>query len=359
MHRRWGQAAPDAKPYTSYTEEEFHRALERWKKEGKPEIFVFFKRVDAASEADAGPQLKKVMDFRKQLEETKQVLYHSFDDESSFKDEVDKHLRAYAKGELPKAEKRIDVVVLPVAALEKIEEAKKIAEQKAEEAEKARDAENVARLKVETLQLQIAEDAAKLSEEGKIEFARQKFVELAVESVNLRVLNLSYEFFNRTGDLNSAEQVIEKWLTLCGPDSNTSESAIALGNLGILYQTRGELERAGEMYRKALAIDEALGCKEGMASDYVRLGNLYKARGEVERAEEMYRKSLAIDEVLGRREGMARGYGNLGVLCRSRGELERAEEMHRKALRLFTELKSPQAKTVSGLLKELRGESAE
>jgi hypothetical protein len=54
MHRRWGQEAPDAKPYSSYTEEEFHRALERWRKEKRPEIFVFFKRVDAAQEADAG-----------------------------------------------------------------------------------------------------------------------------------------------------------------------------------------------------------------------------------------------------------------------------------------------------------------
>ncbi|PCJ46187.1 MAG: hypothetical protein COA74_14130 [Gammaproteobacteria bacterium] len=29
MHRRWGQEAPDSAPYSSYTEEEFHRALER------------------------------------------------------------------------------------------------------------------------------------------------------------------------------------------------------------------------------------------------------------------------------------------------------------------------------------------
>ena len=77
MNRRWGQVAPDANPYSSYTEEEFHRALERWKKEEKPEIFVFFKRVDAESEGDAGPQLKRVMEFRKQLEETRQVLYQA------------------------------------------------------------------------------------------------------------------------------------------------------------------------------------------------------------------------------------------------------------------------------------------
>jgi hypothetical protein len=86
MHRRWGQHAPDAEPYSSYTEEEFHRALERWRHSGSPEIFVFFKRVDAESEGDPGPQLRKVMDFRKHLEETKQVLYHHFGSPQSFLD---------------------------------------------------------------------------------------------------------------------------------------------------------------------------------------------------------------------------------------------------------------------------------
>jgi hypothetical protein len=42
LYRRWGQEAPDAKPYSSYTEEEFHRALDRFNQEGKPEIFCFF-----------------------------------------------------------------------------------------------------------------------------------------------------------------------------------------------------------------------------------------------------------------------------------------------------------------------------
>lgn len=38
--------------------------------------FVFFKHVDSASLADAGPLLQKVLDFRKSLEELRQVLYH-------------------------------------------------------------------------------------------------------------------------------------------------------------------------------------------------------------------------------------------------------------------------------------------
>ena len=332
MHRRWGQEAPDAKPYSSYTEEEFYRALERLKKEYNPEIFVFFKRVDAASEADPGPELKKVMDFRKQLEETRQVLYHYFDDDQSFVDEVDRHLRAYAKGELPKTGIDKGLVLLPASALAEIEQAKITAMQKSEEAERAHDSTSAALLKVEQIQLQIAEDAATLSREGKIEFARQKFSALVVESTNLRILYLSYEFYDRTGDLDSALSTLQKWLSLSGENEKTAATAAALGNLGNLYGTRGELEGAEEMFRKSLTIEEALGRKEGMANQYSNLGNLYSTRGELERAEEMFLKSLAIEEALGRKEGMASDYGNLGNLYSTRGELERAEAMFQKSL---------------------------
>ncbi|WP_339098597.1 tetratricopeptide repeat protein [Pectobacterium brasiliense] len=332
INRRWGQSAPDAEPYSSYTEEEFHRALERWKKEGKPEIFVFFKRVDAESEADPGPQLKKVMDFRKQLEETRQVLYHYFEDEKSFVSEVDRHLRAFAKGELPSSDRQRDMMVLPLLALKEVEKAKSLVSAKIKEAEQARDAEKEALLKVDAMQLQIAEDAANLSRDGRIEYARQKFAELVVETMNLRVLSLGYEFYKRTGDLDSAFLVLKKWLDMCGANEKSHEVAIAYSNLGNLYQTRGDLDRAEEMYQKSLAIDEVLGWKEGMASSYGNLGNLYQTRGEFERAEEMYQKSLVIDEVLGRKDGMASSYGNLGNLYHTRGELERAEEMYQKSL---------------------------
>jgi hypothetical protein len=54
MHRRWGQEAQDAKPYSSYTEEEFHRAIDRWRRTLQPVVFVFFKQVEAGQMADPG-----------------------------------------------------------------------------------------------------------------------------------------------------------------------------------------------------------------------------------------------------------------------------------------------------------------
>jgi hypothetical protein len=74
MWRRWGQEAPDATPYTSYTEEEFYRALARYEKTGKPTIFVFFKHVEPGQMADPGPQLQKVLAFRKKLEASRYCI---------------------------------------------------------------------------------------------------------------------------------------------------------------------------------------------------------------------------------------------------------------------------------------------
>ncbi|TNJ36790.1 tetratricopeptide repeat protein [Chlorobaculum thiosulfatiphilum] len=332
MHRRWGQYAPDAAPYSSYTEEEFHRALERWKKSGSPEIFVFFKRVDAASEADPGVQLSKVIKFRQHLEETRQILYRYFDSPESFLNEVDTHLRAYAKGELPKAEERDDAVVLPIAALEEVEKAKQVALQKTEEARQANDKAEIERLKRDALELQMAKDAAKLAKEGKIEFAREKFTKLVTETTNLRILYLGYEFFHRTGDLNSAFRVLEKWLTLSGAENKTEETAVAFGNLGILYRMRGDLDHAEEIHKKALVINEELDRKDGIAITYSNLGIVYEKRGDLENAEKMYEKALVINEELGRITGMAIVYGNLGIVYEKRGDFQRAEEMYRMAL---------------------------
>ena len=39
-----------------------------------PKIFIFFKHVDPPSMADPGPQLEKVLAFRKSLEDSRKVL---------------------------------------------------------------------------------------------------------------------------------------------------------------------------------------------------------------------------------------------------------------------------------------------
>jgi len=138
--------------------------------------------------------------------------------------------------------------------------------------------------------------------------------------------------YKTRGDLDKAEAMYEKSLAINEALGRKEGMANQYGHLGILYKTRGDLDKAEAMYQKALAIEEALGCKEGMATQYGHLGNLYLTRGDLDKAEAMYQKALAIEEALGRKEGMASDYGNLGNLYLTRGDLDKAEAMYQKAL---------------------------
>ncbi len=146
-------------------------------------------------------------------------------------------------------------------------------------------------------------------------------------------LNLTFWAKLRVGLLASAESdlldAIER-----NTERDETVNAACYGNLGVVYHIRGDLDRAEEMHRKSLEIDERLGRLEGMASDYGNLGNVYYTRGDLDRAEEMYRKTLEIDKRLGRLESITKVYGNLGNVYYTRGDLNRAEEMYRKALEI-------------------------
>lgn len=367
MWRRWGQPAPDAAPYSSYTEEEFYRALARYERNGEPTIFVFFKLIDPGQTADPGEQLKQVLAFRGKLEATRKVLYRGFADEKAFRQEIDAHLVKYAKGECEAPAGDRAVPILPDSIMAEIEKYKAEAQRAVDElkllrAEAARavgDADEArARAKdaparavaaesvtaaldaaraLESAQ-RAAEDAAGAAREGRIGDARRGFAKALDGATDLRVLYLGYEFFKRVGDLDEAERLVNRRIALAGPDSDSTETARAYGNLGVVLDLRGDFERAEAMHRKALAIDERLGNREGMARHYGNLGNVMYHRGQSTEAEAMHRKALAMDESLGNEEGMARHYSNLGNVLRKRGELEAAEAMHAKALAIDEKL---------------------
>ena len=52
----------------------------------------------------------------------------------------------------------------------------------------------------------------------------------------------------------------------------------------------------------------------------------------------MYKKSLEIDEELGRKEGMASNFGDLGLLHAERGDLDTASSYWTKCLKLAREM---------------------
>lgn len=75
LWKRWGQ--PTNK-YDSGFEEEFRLARKRKVRGEHPEIWLFFKKIDEENLKDPGEQLKKVLNFRKEQIEKKELLFKEF-----------------------------------------------------------------------------------------------------------------------------------------------------------------------------------------------------------------------------------------------------------------------------------------
>ena len=155
---------------------------------------------------------------------------------------------------------------------------------------------------------------------------------IAVAYGNLGVI------YRTRGDLEKAEQYHLKSLEIAKELGRKEGMASQYGNLGLIYVTQGDLEKAEEYFKKSLALHEELSRKLGMASDYGNLGLIYLTRGDLEKAEEYLLKSLELEKELGRKEGMANAFGNLGLIYRTRDDLEKAEEYHLKSLEIEKEL---------------------
>src|SRR5712692_412539 len=98
---RWGTPpGDDHQNYTSGTEEEYRLAVEHARDPKHPlcEVVVLFKKIeDSQRLQDPGPQLKKVLRFKKQLEADRTLLFSTFADASEFEDLIRRHLAQWLR----------------------------------------------------------------------------------------------------------------------------------------------------------------------------------------------------------------------------------------------------------------------
>src|ERR1051325_2064916 len=225
LHRRWGQSAPDSK-FSSYTEEEFERAFGRWKKTKSPEVLVFFKNVDAASVADPGRELKKVMAFRKKLEKGKHAMYRTFNTETEFGQEIDRHLRAFARGEWKKLDQDTREIDLPKAQVSALSKANREGTRQVNRAERRVSSSSrggkgkskqalVAKADLSMVnaykeELILARAAVEAADDGRIQDATVLFSKATEGTTNPSILALAAEFFRQMGDVDNASRLVRR-----------------------------------------------------------------------------------------------------------------------------------------------------
>ncbi|WP_321397825.1 hypothetical protein [Emcibacter sp.] len=89
MWRKWGSRPTKTEgKYSSGFEEEFERSLQRREETCMPEMSMYFKEIDESHIEDPGDDLKKVLNFKKRLEEEKFILFETFSDPFDFQRKV-------------------------------------------------------------------------------------------------------------------------------------------------------------------------------------------------------------------------------------------------------------------------------
>jgi hypothetical protein len=94
LGNRWGQET-GIPEYTSGFQEEWERAKARRSKSGQPEIWLMLRKIDDGHLSDPGPQLRKVMQFRKRLVKKKECFFREFVNPEDLERQLRNYLTKY------------------------------------------------------------------------------------------------------------------------------------------------------------------------------------------------------------------------------------------------------------------------
>lgn len=143
--------------------------------------------------------------------------------------------------------------------------------------------------------------------------------------------------FDSKGDLRKAFDHYSEALILYEMSKNLKNAAIVLNNLGIINQNLGELEKSIEYFERAIIINKELNALVDLSMNYNNLGTIYKDLNRLDEALEMYKASLniAVENNLSRDQ--ARIHLNLGNIFKKRGNMEMAELSYKESMKICVE----------------------
>lgn len=268
---RWG-TPPDVGAvggYSSGTQEEYTVAQSCLLDSALPmrEIVAFFKAVDPSKLSDPGEQLQKVLDFKRELERQKMMLFSTFDNSAGFTHQLRRHLAKWVRDhEREKAGRPSDgparrVTEPPIPPLSSP------APSAATEASSGR---------------QLLERAEWLANSGHITDAETLFARATAKGDDPIAFIRYGIFLTRLGRVSQAQVMYERVRELAGSGEES------------IHRLRGELDESERMILQSLAIHERMNNQEEIANDLGKLGLVVWSRGLFDQAEESLRKSLEI-----------------------------------------------------------------
>jgi tetratricopeptide (TPR) repeat protein len=260
---RWGTPTGSSKHYTSGTEEEYAVALECYQdpQRSMREVIVFFKAVTPRQLSDPGEQLRKVLDFKRKLEDDKLTFFDTFDETSSFAEKLRKYLglwtRLHDSGQHAKVKRPSlspgdtrDPIPKDFAAL------------------------NPSSQPV-TGKNPVISEAKRLAKRGKITEAEALFTQAISRYDDPAAFSSYGEFLLNQHRWTQAESIFRELIKVADALGDENWAIHAHDKLGAVYLVLKNFNAARDSLRNALTISERVGDRKKTAIIAQRLGYLY------------------------------------------------------------------------------------
>ena len=98
-----------------------------------------------------------------------------------------------------------------------------------------------------------------------------------------------------------AKEYLQKALVIKTEIGDRKGEATCYGNLGAVFNSLGQYDKAKEYLQKALLISTGIGAEEGEAANLANLGTVFSIVGDYEVSEVLLEKALSISRDIGDR----------------------------------------------------------
>jgi len=176
-------------------------------------------------------------------------------------------------------------------------------------------------------------------------------IDLENESMQASVLNNIAVIYDNKGELDKALGYFEESLRL---QTDEKEKATTYNNIAIIYDNKGDYQEAVEYFQKAIEISERYGDYHRVSMWKLNLGVTYRKMKDYEKAEKYILEGLEGVKKVGDKYWEAYGYESLGWLYRDKGDKKTAKAYLTRAYNLYKSIGAERkAKDVLSEIREL------
>ena len=156
--------------------------------------------------------------------------------------------------------------------------------------------------------------------------------DLGNTDVQFKILNYIGMSYKNNGELDKALSYFEESLSL---KTNEKYKPLPYFNIAIIYDKKGDYQKAVEYLQKAIEIDEKYEDYRGASIQKLFLGDTYRKMKDYKNAEKYLSEGLEGVKKVGDKNWEAVGYKYFGWLYRDRGDKKTAREYFNLAYNLF------------------------